>query len=370
MTSISFQSDIEQIAIDPIIKKGTNNLPLLIAGPCSAESKEQLFETARLLSETKLVKLFRCGIWKPRSSPNSFEGLGECVLAWLKEIETQYDLIPCIEVANAQHVEKAYKMGVTHYWIGARTSVNPFAVQELAQACKGLDIAMMIKNPISPDLQLWYGNFERFAKVGIKRMAAIYRGFSTGRHQVYRYDPLWQMLIEFKQFYREIPVFCDPSHIAGKRKYVHEIAQKALFLNVDGLMIETHVNPSAALSDKMQQLAVQDFEQLIHQLIIPSQKQVTSSILEKYREEMDIIDNHIFELLSQRFEISKQIAIVKKENDIQILQIDQWKKVCKKRLTQAKELGIDTEFTENFLKLLHEASIKRQEKEMGMGKKK
>jgi len=350
------------IEIAPIIERETANSPLLIAGPCSAESKEQLFKTAKLLAETKLIKLFRCGVWKPRSSPHSFQGLGECALAWLKEIEAEYGLTPCIEVAMPQHVEKAYQAGITHYWLGTRTSVNPFAVQELATACKGLDIAMLIKNPVSPDLQLWYGNFERFAKVGIKRLAGVYRGFSTGKHQLYRYDPMWHLLIEFKQLHREIPLFCDPSHIAGKRQYVHEIAQKALFLNVDGLMIETHVNPSLALSDKMQQLAIPDFEQLIRKLIVPTQKQVSSSILEKQREDMDIIDNQIFELLSQRFEISKQIALFKKENNIPILQIDRWDAVCEKRLAQARELGMDADFVQNFLKLLHDASIKRQEK--------
>ncbi|MCL2131466.1 MAG: bifunctional 3-deoxy-7-phosphoheptulonate synthase/chorismate mutase type II [Lentimicrobiaceae bacterium] len=350
--------------IAPIIEKENKDFPLLIAGPCSAENKEQVFETARLLSETKCVKLFRCGIWKPRSSPNSFEGSGDEALTWLKAIETLYGLTPCIEIASPQHVEKAYKMGVTHYWIGARTSVNPFAVQELATACKGLDIAVMIKNPVSPDLPLWYGNFERFAQAGIKRMAAVYRGFSTGKQPLYRYDPLWQMLIDFKQFHREIPVFCDPSHIAGKRKYIYEIAQKALFLNVDGLMLETHVNPSAALSDKQQQLSVPDFEQLIRRLIVPTQKQAAGSILEKYREKMDTIDSHIFELLSERFEISKQIAALKKENNIPILQIERWEKVRGKRLNQANELNIDADFAENFLKLLHEASIKTQEMEM------
>jgi len=352
------------LPISPIIERENNNLPLLIAGPCSVESKEQVFETARLLSETKLVKLFRCGIWKPRSSPNSFEGIGETAFGWLKDIETQYYLIPCIEIATPQHLEKAYKMGVTHYWLGARTSVNPFAVQELANACTGLDIAVMIKNPISPDLSLWYGNFERFAKVGIKRMAAIYRGFATGKHQLYRYDPMWQLLIEFKQHYKEIPVFCDPSHIAGKRKYISEIAQKALFLNVDGLMLETHVNPSAALSDKQQQLSILDFKELINKLIIPTQKQISSSILEKYRENIDTIDNHLFELLSKRFEISKQIAMFKKENNIPILQIERWEQLYKERLTLANELGIAPDFAENFLKLLHAASIETQEKEM------
>jgi len=337
---------------------------LLVAGPCGAESKGQVFETARLLSETKLVKLFRCGVWKPRSSPNSFDGAGEEALIWLKEIESQYSLLPCVEIATSQHLEKAYKMGITHYWIGARTSVNPFAVQELADSCKGLDVAVMIKNPVSPDLQLWYGNFERFAKVGTSRMAAVYRGFSTGKRQLYRYDPMWQMLIDFKQLYKEIPVFCDPSHLAGNREYVQEIAQKALFLNVDGLMIETHVNPAAALSDKTQQLSVSDFEQMINRLIIPSQKQIKSSRLEKYREEIDIVDNQIFELLSQRFEISKQIAVFKKENNIPILQIERWEEICKKRLSQAKGLGISAEFAEAFLKLLHEASIRKQEKTM------
>jgi chorismate mutase len=348
------------LTITPITQNGIAS-PLLIAGPCGAESREQVFETARLLSETGLVSLFRCGVWKPRSSPNSFEGFGERALAWLQEIENQYGLPPCIEIATPQHLEKAYKMGITHYWLGARTSVNPFAVQELANAVKGLDIAMMIKNPVSPDLQLWYGNFERFAKVGITRLAAVYRGFSTGRRQAYRYEPMWQMLIEFKQFHKEIPIFCDPSHIAGKRRYVQEIAQKSLFLNADGLMIETHVNPAAALSDKMQQLSVPDFIQLVQTLIVPTQKQVKSSVLEKYREEIDSIDNHIFELLAKRFEVCGQIAAFKKENEVPILQIERWKQICEKRLSQAAELGISADFAETFLKLLHEASIEKQE---------
>ena len=334
----------------------------IIAGPCSVESREQVFKTAQFLSESSKIDLFRCGIWKPRSSPNSFEGIGEKALPWLKEIETRYKIPVCIEIATPQHLELAVKVGIKHFWIGARTSVNPFSVQELATASQGLDISMMIKNPVSPDLQLWSGNFERFTKAGIQRLAAVYRGFSTANLLPYRNDPMWKFLIEFKRIHKEIPVYCDPSHIAGKREYIYEIAQRALFLDVDGLMIEVHANPDAALSDHEQQLSVPEFSKLMSELIIPSKLVSQDITMKKYRTYLDIIDNELFQLLAKRLEVVKDIAQYKKEHHIPILQIDRWSEVYNNLLQLGKTLNIEPSVAETFLSFLHETSIQQQEK--------
>ncbi len=356
------------IPIETIIPK-KNNEPLLIAGPCSVESKEQLFSTVALLSKSAKIDMFRCGIWKPRSSPNSFQGTGKKALAWLKDIQIQYQIPVCIEVATPKHLEMAMQAEIKHFWIGARTSTNPFAVDEIASALQGTDVSMMIKNPVSPDLQLWYGNFERIAKAGIKKTAGIYRGFSTGSILPYRNDPMWQLLIEFKRSHREIPIYCDPSHIAGKREFVFEIAQKALFLDVDGLMVEVHQNPSKALSDKEQQLSIPEFKDIIDRLIIPSKTEIKDNTLQKYREYLDSIDKELIHLLGKRFEVIKQIASYKKEHIIPILQIDRWEKVRKQNLVLAKEQQLDTAFIESLLDLLHKASIEYQEKLMQEGNK-
>lgn len=358
---------MKTVSIEKIIKK-KDNKPLLIAGPCSVESEQQIFATIELLSKSTQIDMFRCGIWKPRSSPNSFQGAGKKALIWLKNIQEKYKVPVCIEVATPKHLEMAIKSEIKHFWIGARTSTNPFAVDEIASASAGIDISIMIKNPVSPDLQLWYGNFERFSKVGIKRMAGIYRGFSTGNILPYRNDPMWQLLVEFKRTYREIPIYCDPSHIAGKREYVFEIAQKALFLDVDGLMVEVHQNPGQALSDKEQQLSVPEFENMMNKLIIPSKTEINDNTLEKYRECLDSIDTELIHLLGKRFEIIKQIASYKKEHAIPILQINRWKKVREQNLALAKEQQLDIQFAESLLEILHKASIEYQEKIMQEGK--
>jgi chorismate mutase len=349
------------LSIEPILKNKKDFL--LIAGPCSAENKTQLFQTAEQVTKTSQIDLFRCGVWKPRSSPNSFEGTGKKALPWLKEIEAVYHIPVCIEIATAKHLEIAVKAGIQHFWLGARTSVNPFSVQEIASASQGLGhISIMIKNPVSPDLQLWFGNFERFAKAGIRKMAAVYRGFSTGNLHLYRNDPVWKFLIEFKRIHKEIPLYCDPSHIAGKRKYIYEIAQKALLLDADGLMIEVHPNPNEALSDKEQQLSVSGFNKLINKLIIPSKSNAEDHTLKKYREYLDVIDNELLQLLAKRFDVIKEIALYKKENKIPVLQIHRWDEVRNTLLQAATKLNMDTSSAESFLSLLHEISIQYQER--------
>jgi len=306
--------------------------------------------------------MLRCGIWKPRSSPHSFQGVGKKALPWLADIESQYKIPVCIEIASPQHLETAMHSGMKHFWIGARTSTNPFAVEEIALAAQGTDVSIMIKNPVSPDLQLWYGNFERFSKAGIQKMAGIYRGFATGNILPYRNDPMWQLLIEFKRTHREIPIYCDPSHIAGKREYLFEIAQKALFLDVDGLMLEVHHKPDEALSDKEQQLSVVEFESMIEQLTIPSHLEIEDNTLKNYREHLDVIDKEMLQLLAKRFEIVKHIAHFKKEHNIPILQINRWEDVLKQILSYAKDMELDTEFIESLFNLLHKTSIDYQEK--------
>jgi chorismate mutase len=347
------------LPIEPILKNKDGLL--LIAGPCSAESKSQLFKIAQLLTENASIDLFRCGVWKPRSSPNSFEGIGKKALPWLKEIETTCNIPVCIEIATARHLEYAVEAGIKHFWLGARTTVNPFFVQEIASAAQGLDISMMIKNPVSPDLRLWYGAFERFSKAGIRKMAGIYRGFATGNIHLYRNDPVWKLFIEFKRIYKEIPLYCDPSHIAGKRKYVYEIAQKSLFLDANGLMIEVHPNPDKALSDKEQQLSINGFNRMVNKLIIPSQSNTDDNALKQYRQYLDLIDNELLQLLAKRFEVIKEIALYKKANKIPILQIHRWNEVRNSMLQLSEELNIDASLVEDFLALLHETSIQCQE---------
>ena len=347
--------------IKPIIPKKKNNI-LLIAGSCSVESKEQLFTTVDLLTKSVPIDMLRCGIWKPRSSPHSFQGAGKKALPWLTEIELQYNIPVCIEVATPKHLEMAMASGIQHFWIGARTSTNPFAVEEIASAAQGMDISIMIKNPVSPDLQLWYGNFERFAKAGIQKMAGIYRGFATGNTLPYRNDPLWQLLIEFKRTHREIPLYCDPSHIAGRRDYVFDIAQKSLFLDVDGLMVEVHHSPDEALSDKEQQLSIPEFNDMVERLIIPSHSEIEDNTLKNYREHLDAIDKEMILLLAKRFDVVKQIAYFKKEHNIPILQINRWENVRKQILAYAKEMQLDTDFVETLFNLLHKTSIDYQEK--------
>ena len=348
------------LPIKPIIPKKKNNI-LLIAGPCGVESKEQLLTTVDLLTKSAQIDMLRCGIWKPRSSPHSFQGAGKKALPWLVEIESQYGIPVCIEIATPKHLEMAMASNIRHFWIGARTSTNPFAVEEIATATQGTDVSIMIKNPVSPDLQLWYGNFERFAKAGIRKMAGIYRGFATGNALPYRNDPMWQLLIEFKRAHREIPLYCDPSHIAGKRDYVFDIAQKALFLDVDGLMVEVHHNPNDALSDKEQQLSVPQFNNTIEQLIIPSHSEIENNTLNSYREQLDIFDKEMISLLAKRFDVVKQIAYFKKEHNIPILQIRRWEDVLKQILAYAETMQLDVDFVESLFNLLHKASIEHQE---------
>ncbi|NLJ81597.1 MAG: bifunctional 3-deoxy-7-phosphoheptulonate synthase/chorismate mutase type II [Bacteroidales bacterium] len=347
--------------IEPIVAKSKQSC-IMIAGPCVAESQEQLVETASSLLAKSEIDLFRCGVWKPRSSPNNFEGYGLKALSWLQEIQVTYQVPVCIEIASAYHLEKALNHGIKTFWIGARTTVNPFLVQAIADASKGCDISIMIKNPIAPDLNLWIGAFERFAKANIQRLAAIHRGFSTYELSIYRNNPLWSIPIELKRLHPEIPIICDPSHIAGDKKHIAEVAQKALYLAADGLMIEVHHAPNQALSDKQQQLSPYEYQKLINELYFSSTTTLEDIELRKLREQIDELDKDLCCLLSKRFDVVREIAAYKKEKNMSLLQINRWKELLNTILNICEAKKIDKVFMQKIMEIIHEESIQLQEK--------
>lgn len=346
--------------IQPIVKLAKGER-VMIAGPCSAESREQVLETASQLFSLEKISLFRCGIWKPRSSPTYFEGHGMKALSWLREVQKIHAVPVCIEIASAKHLEAALQHDIRNFWIGARTTVNPFVVQEIAEAAQGTDVAMMIKNPISPDLRLWIGAFERMSKAGITKMAAIHRGFSTYEHSVYRNNPLWNIPIELKRLHQEIPIFCDPSHMAGKKEYIFEIAQKTLFLDADGLMIEVHAHPEQSLSDKPQQITPLEYHQLIGKLSIPLPGEKQDIQLKRSREIIDELDRDLCGILAKRFEIVADIAAYKKGKNISLLQIERWQQVMENVLHQCEQKQMNKAFMQKLMEVLHEETIKIQE---------
>lgn len=339
-----------------------DNQPLIISGPCSAESEEQLLSTARQLAQIKAVKLFRAGVWKPRTRPNMFEGHGERALKWLQSVNRETGLKTTIEVANPKHVELALKYQIDVLWLGARTVVNPFSVQEIADSLRGVDIPVMIKNPLNPDLSLWIGAFERLNDSGITKLAAIHRGFDFFKKSAYRNAPMWEIPIELKRLYPNLPVITDPSHISGKRSLLAEIAQKALDLEMDGLMIESHYNPETALTDAKQQITPNALNKLIENLIIREKKGdiAFESRLEEFRTEIDRLDAEMIGILARRMEIIDAIGQYKKENNITILQLKRWSNILIERLENGTNLGLEPDFLIKILELVHKESIARQ----------
>ncbi|MGC6432606.1 MAG: chorismate mutase, partial [Crocinitomicaceae bacterium] len=302
--------------------------PYVIAGPCSAESPEQLLKVAQELKANGSTNLFRAGIWKPRTRPNSFEGMGDIALPWLIDVKKETGLGVTIEVANRQHTELALKAGVDVLWIGARTTVNPFAVQEIADVLRGVDIPVLIKNPVNPDLELWIGAFERLANVGITDLGAIHRGFSVYKHPKYRNVPNWEIPIALRERLPEIPIICDPSHITGNRDLLLEVSQKAMDLNFDGLMIETHPTPDKALSDAAQQLTPEKLFELFQNLILRTNQmsELDSSQLDHVRTKIGQLDNELFEILTERMNLAEVVGDFKREHNITILQQEHWEK--------------------------------------------
>lgn len=336
--------------------------PFVIAGPCSAESEEQVLSTARELRKIEQVKVFRAGIWKPRTRPGDFEGVGIEGLKWLQQVKEETGFLITTEVANPYHVEQALKHGVDILWIGARTVVNPFSVQELSDALHGVDIPVMIKNPLTPDLKLWIGAIERFHAVGINRLAAIHRGFHYFNKTPYRNAPMWEIPIELKRLIPSLPIITDISHICGSRELLLDVAQKALDLETNGLMIECHINPDKALTDASQQLSPIALADMISKLVV---RKYTGSLefehhLEKLRTEIDKLDVELIQLLAKRMEIIEEIGQYKKENDITILQLKRWQYIIEDRLEIGTSLGLDATFLRELLELVHEASIQKQ----------
>ena len=344
------------------------NTPFLIAGPCSAESRDQVMETARAIDKLNIVTLFRSGIWKPRTHPDSFCGVGVKGLKWLQQVKKETSLRAVVEVAVPKHVEQCLAHEIDAVWIGARTTSSPFAVQELCEVLSGTDLPVFVKNPINPDIGLWIGAIERLFNKGIYKIAAIHRGFFPFETTSLRNIPKWEVPIELKQNFHELPIICDPSHISGNVNYIKSIAQKAFNLNMDGLMIETHINPSSALSDAEQQLTPHAFGELISKLVIrkssPSDVNF-ASLLDKLRNQIDSIDQQYLELLAQRMDIVNKIGCYKKENNVAILQLDRWEEIITTRMDLAEKIGLDKEFVLNFLKSVHKESIQIQTKVMG-----
>jgi chorismate mutase len=337
--------------------------PLLIAGPCGAESLEQLTQTAKRLKALNRVALFRAGVWKPRTRPNAFEGKGEEALKWLNDIKKEFGFKITVEVANAQHTELALKYGIDVLWIGARTTVNPFSVQEIADVLVGVDIPVMVKNPIHADLQLWIGALERINNSGITKLAAIHRGFYVYGKTKYRNKPMWQLPIELRTLFPELPIICDPSHISGNRDLIPFVAQKALDLGMNGLMIESHFDPSIALSDAEQQLTPAQLGELVSKLIIRSQSCNDHTVIDKLAELRNIIDevdDELINVLKKRTQIIEEIGVYKKEHNITIFQLERWQEILRTRAQLAEKLGISRNHVEKICQLLHEESIRIQ----------
>ena len=353
------------IPIKNWFKQLQNTKHLLIAGPCSAETEKQVLETAIEINKIEQVKVYRAGIWKPRTRPNNFEGVGNIGLEWLKKVKEQTNLLTTVEVATPEHVELCLKKpeSVDILWIGARTTANPFSIQELANSLKGVDIPVMIKNPLNPDLGLWQGAIERFYKVGISKIAAIHRGFYPFEKNKLRNIPKWEIPIELKSIFPELPIINDPSHISGLTCYIEEIAQKALAINMDGLMLETHIEPKKALSDAKQQITPAELKILLTKLIFRNETFKNNALinqLEQFREQIDSIDAQILELFSKRMNIVEQIGYYKNENKISIFQLSRWKNIMKTRTEFGEKLGLNKLFIKKILQLVHKESIRKQ----------
>ncbi len=346
--------EINQININGI----DNKRPIVIAGPCSAESREQVLETATSLA-SRGVKIFRAGIWKPRTKPGGFEGVGAVGLPWLKEVKQATGMLTATEVATPYHVFEAVKAGIDILWIGARTVANPFAMQELADALKGTNMPILVKNPVNPDLELWIGAIERLYRAGITNLGVIHRGFSSYEKKIYRNMPLWHIPIELKRRYPNLTVFCDPSHIGGKRELVAPIAQQSLDLKFEGLIIESHCNPDCALSDAAQQITPDILEYTLNMLVIRENGQTTENI-NILRKQIDEIDEQLLTTLAKRMRISKEIGTYKKEHNMPILQSGRYNDILENRAKQGEALSLSHEFVTEIMKAIHEESVKVQ----------
>ena len=341
--------------------------PTVIAGPCSAETEEQVFETCRAIAKSGKVDILRAGIWKPRTRPGTFEGIGIKGLPWMRQMKIETGLPVTVEVAKAGHVEACLEFDIDILWIGARTTVNPFAVQEIAEALRGVNIPVLVKNPINPDLELWLGAIERLEAVGITDIGAIHRGFSNTSEKVYRNRPQWQLAIDFMRKRPELPMICDPSHICGNRHMLQAVSQKAVDLNYDGLMIESHRDPDNAWSDAKQQITPSVLHQMITDLVLRHDLEdddTTQKSLEFLRQNINEIDTDLMNLLGERMAVARKIGAFKKQNNVTILQPKRWEEILKKAQEKGEANQLSNEFVTKFLKAVHDESIDQQEKVM------
>lgn len=341
--------------------------PLIIAGPCSAESEEQILVTAKALAATGKVDIFRAGVWKPRTKPNTFEGMGEKALPWLVEARKTTGLPIAIEVATTNHVESAMKHDIDIFWIGARTTSNPFSMQEVAEALRGTEKMVYVKNPMSGDVELWCGGVERLLACGVKNIGLIHRGFSGYGTGDLRNAPMWHLALEMRRRMPHLPIICDPSHICGSRAYIKDISQQAADLNYDGFMIESHINPDVALSDAKQQLTPEALATLLDTIkwrAGESNSQSYKTMLMSLREQIDSLDGEILQLLAERMSVAEKIGRIKRENDVRILQSLRWESIAERTLARSASLGLSIEFLQTLLDAIHVESINHQNKVM------
>ncbi len=340
------------------------NHPLVIAGPCSAETEDQVLKIAHELKNSD-VSIFRAGIWKPRTRPGGFEGVGEIGLKWLQKAKAETGLLMATEVATAAHVKLALEHDIDVLWIGARTTVNPFAVQEIADALQGTDKIVLLKNPVNPDLSLWIGGLERLYNANIKKLGVIHRGFSTYEKTKYRNNPEWQIAIDLQNRFPDLPLICDPSHITGKRDMIQEVSQQALDLNYDGLIIETHIDPDNAWSDAAQQVTPATLKQMFINLRvrkISDDESEYNQKMAKLRMQIDEFDGKLLEILGNRMKVADKIGLLKKEKNVAILQNQRWNEILGKMILEGEEKGLSNEFVMHLFKAIHQESITHQEK--------
>lgn len=342
----------------PLNIQSNTTRPFVIAGPCSAETEQQVMDTAWQLKE-RGCHIFRAGVWKPRTKPGGFEGKGKEALPWLQRVKHETGMLVSTEVATPEHVALCLKYDIDFFWIGARTVANPFAMQALADALRGIDIPVFVKNPINPDLELWIGGMERINKAGIKRLAAIHRGFSSYEKSIYRNLPMWQIAIELHRRIPLLPIICDPSHIGGKRKLIAPLCQQAMDLGFDGLIVESHCMPDSAWSDAKQQVTPDELHLILSQLVIRDEY-TTNSDLQLLRAEIDELDNELMHLLSKRLRICREIGQYKKEHNITVLQSNRYCEILEKHAQQGVECGLSAKCIENIFEEIHQESIRQQ----------
>ena len=347
-----------ELELEKLVLPSNSERPVVIAGPCSAETEAQVMTTATELA-SKGCRIFRAGVWKPRTKPGGFEGNGETALPWMKQVKEETGMLVATEVATPEHVELALKYGVDVLWVGARTTANPFAMQALADSLKGVDVPVLVKNPVNPDLELWIGAMERINQAGVKRMGAIHRGFSSYDKKIYRNLPMWQIPIELHRRIPELPIFCDPSHIGGRRELVAPLCQQAMDLGFEGLIVESHCDPDKAWSDAKQQVTPDVLDYILSLLVVRDET-VTTEGITQLRHQIDELDNQLMELLAKRMRVCREIGQYKKEHNMTVLQAARYNEILEKRGAQGALCGMDADFVAKVFEGIHQESVRQQ----------